>query len=476
MASILSNASIATGGRVVNGLLGLFVVALLTRVLTPLGYGIYGAVLSYGTLFQIAADFGLYLTLTRLLGSNWNEGSKKIAFVVSLRLALLGLFFIGAFIIAQFFSPLVSPFTPLLFICIGLICQSLSQLAIGIYQATSNIWPATSGDGAGRIVQLLGVGILYWYGVSSEAVVWASVIFAAGSATALFFHILYLPHRPHFMPKVQKGQWQRLIQVSWPLGLLLVLNTIYFRIDMVMLPIWRSATEVGYYALAYRLIEHILFFPAMFGGLLLPHVSRAAVDRQHLGALLGQTLQVILLGAAALIIVLGLFPEVVVGIVAGAQFGGSVPLLRILTIALACMCFGNIFGFVLVAQAKNRTLLKLYALLVVVTVLANWLTIPRYGAMAAAWVTVAIEAIATGVSGFIVLRSVALRFTSGWLIRFIAACLGSFLAISFLPQALPGIGRLGLALMLYVLFHISAGTLLAKNFSLLLAHPTDTYA
>lgn len=470
-ASVLSNASIATVGRVLNAAIGLVITALLTRLLSPLGYGAYIALLSYGTLWQIGADFGLYLTLTRLLGKSRAEHEHDIAAVVSLRLSLLGVAFGVALIGVVFFSPIPNPLLPLLCILIGLGFQSLSQLCIGIYQASSRMLPATIGDSLGRFVQLVAIAWIFWADMTQNAVLLAALIFTIGTAIAFGIHWNYLPSRQHFWPKVAWPQWRELVKVSWPLGALLILNTIYFRIDMIMLPLWRSATEVGLYALAYRLIENMLFFPAMFGGLLLPHLSSSSATPSYLKTLLGETLKVILLGASLFTVILLILPEPIIQYIGGSQFMAAVPLVRILTLALLFMCFGNIFGFVLVAQGRNKTLLTLYICLVVFNVAANLIFIPRFGALAAAWITVITEAIATSTSGILVLSYIRPRIEYAWIIKWIGATTISFLVTIYLPISMPGIVRLAVAAILFLALQVLLGTIKKTHFAHLLHHP-----
>jgi len=69
--------------------------------------------------------------------------------------------------------------------------------------------------------------------------------------------------------------------------------------------------------------------------------------------------------------------------------------LTILGLAMATMFFGNIFGFVLVAQKQQHFLLKLYSALALFNIIANLIFIPQFGAIAAAWTTVITELLAT---------------------------------------------------------------------------------
>jgi O-antigen/teichoic acid export membrane protein len=185
---------------------------------------------------------------------------------------------------------------------------------------------------------------------------------------------------------------------------MLVLNALYFRIDIIILSILRSEQEVGWYSLAYKIIENGLFFPAMLGGLLLPHISAAITSQNFYKAkeLVSQGLTLSVYGGSIIVAVLVIFPKQLIFFIAGHNFLESAPLLQILSIALAIMFVGNIFGFALIALSEQRKLVWLYLALLIGNLVCNAIFIPLYGAIAAAWVTVATELVAMVVAARIV--------------------------------------------------------------------------
>jgi len=64
-----------------------------------------------------------------------------------------------------------------------------------------------------------------------------------------------------------KWQWDRnlvkkILIEAWPLGVIIILNTIYFKADTLILSWYRSAAEVGLYGAPYKVMEFIIAFPA----------------------------------------------------------------------------------------------------------------------------------------------------------------------------------------------------------------------
>lgn len=448
MASIVANLTVATVGRIINTALGLASTAILARLLGSANYGVYSVLLSYGVMFQIAADYGLYLLLTQKIGQDSSAKQHAIPPIFTLRVLLLIVSFVVGVTLALFLPAINTNLPALLLILAGLTFQSISQLCMGIYQANRSVAAATAGDTVGRLAQIAGLGwlLLQSHTLTSAGspVMTAALLFGVGTLVALAIHLKYLPDRRHFKMVFSTAALKSMVRESWPLAAILVLNTIYFRIDMLMLPIWREAAEIGLYALAYRLIENTLFFPAMVGGLLLPHLSHAFHQRQgaHAQQLVAQALRVVTTVAAITAVVFIAAPREILTFIAGHQFAPAAPLLQILTLALVVMFFGNIFGFTLVAQKQSKFLLKLYLVLVVVNILANRVAIPALGATGAALSTLLTEIIACGVAAYKITSTLSIALPASFRWSLVAYIAVSALLIYLLPSSLTGIYRL----------------------------------
>lgn len=446
--SVFSNATIATSGRLLNALLGVVATALITRVLGPDSYGAYTLLLSFGVLLQLTADFGLYLTLTREISQQPEREAEYITQIFSLRTFLFLLAAGIGVLLARYIPSLASLTLPLLVVLSGLLFQSLSQLLMGVYQKYTLVWRATVADLLGRLVQIAGILIAVFFVGTLTSV---AIAFTAGAAAAFLLHAYLLPiRRPSFIG-FEWTVWKHFLTTSWPLGLMLILNAVYFRIDTLLLSFFRPAVEVGWYGLAYRLIESGLFFPAMLGGLLLPKISAVleSGDRAQARHYIEEGLYILLVLIIPLMFFLVTIPDFLVKIVSGEDFLPAAPLLRILSLALAVMFFGNLFGFSLIALGRHMTLLILYAVLVVFNTAGNLLFIPQWGSVAAAWTTVATEVLAAGTAAVLVYRVLPYQLQWSVYTPLLKATGASLLLFMLLPAPLPLVLRVGLTLLAY---------------------------
>lgn len=449
--SIFSNTIIATLGRAVTLVCGLASTALMARMLHVGGFGVYSLVLTIATMVQLFADFGLYLTLSRQLGLSQGKPNEHIANIVSLRIVLLLALFGLSSITLLSVPSMRESITIFLVFAVGLIFQSISQLLMGVFQAYGCIWRATLGDVIGRFGQLVALAIGFFLLPEHATLLWVASSFTGGLMLSCIVHLIVIPERRLLRIRASYTIWWHIIQISWPIALMLILNVIYFRIDTVLLSYLRSSQEVGLYSLAYKIIENGLFFPAMIGGLLLPAMSAALARRDHSKAqeLIAQCLTLSFSGACILVPLLIVFSREIIELLASQLFAPSAALLRILAIALGIMCIGNIFGFSLIALGKQKALAALYGILAVGNIIANFMYIPLFGALGAAWVTVATELSATTVAGLMVYRSIPWRLSSRSIVWPLwSACIAVGIAI-LLAGPVPLLPRLCIAALVY---------------------------
>ncbi|MFH1354250.1 MAG: oligosaccharide flippase family protein [bacterium] len=434
--SILANTIIASSGRVVNVALGVFVLSLVSRFLGVATYGSYALLLSYGAILQIAADFGLYLTLTHAISRHPGQENYYISHIASLRLILLLTIF-GFGWLLTLITPSLRSLVPIYpIIALGFMAQSFSQLMMGIYQKYGVVWRATAGDLAGRLVQVAGIILV---GAASATLASMTTLFTLGLVVATYFHRRLLPPGIRIRPAFSQSAWRKILITSWPLGAVLIFNVIYFRIDTIILSLFRPARQVGLYGLAYRLIESSLFVPAMFGGLLLPHLT-AAWHEQRLDAFRryfeqGATLTI--WTAVFITLTLVLFAEPVIILIAGTAFIDATILLQILGPALGVMFFGNLAGFSLVACRRHKTLLVIAASLAGINIILNLIFIPPFGAPAAALTTLLTEIIATLSASFVLWRLARVSLSLTYLARLAFVAITTSLIYVALPASWP---------------------------------------
>nr|MBA2556429.1 polysaccharide biosynthesis C-terminal domain-containing protein [Chloroflexota bacterium] len=193
-----------------------------------------------------------------------------------------------------------------------------------------------------------------------------------------------------FRLRIDTGQVRTLIGAALPLGLVMVINSLYFKIDAVLLSLLAEDAAVALYGVAYRIFEMALPLSAYIMVTLLPELARLEVDDPRFGRLVQyaftmMSLIALPLGAFALCA-----PEIMT-VIGGAAYAQGANVLVLVMISLALATVNGVFGWALVSQGRQGVLLKVSVAVLVVNVGLNLLLIPAYGVTGTGMALVATE-------------------------------------------------------------------------------------
>jgi O-antigen/teichoic acid export membrane protein len=189
--------------------------------------------------------------------------------------------------------------------------------------------------------------------------------------------------------------WRQLLGESWPEIFAGFSVMVFMRIDQVMLHSLRGATEVAIMAVSSRLTEAWYFVPASIVSSTYPiivamdHTDSVGAQRKQMS--LYRQLMVISLAAAVVATLLG---DSIIDIIYGQEYS---PAAQVLAVQAWCgffMSLGIASGTWLMARKLARFNLYRNACGAGINVALNLILIPSYGAVGAAWATLAAFAFA----------------------------------------------------------------------------------
>ena len=196
--------------------------------------------------------------------------------------------------------------------------------------------------------------------------------------------------------------------VSWPtmkwllwesriLGIFTVVNMAVFRIDTVMLGTLGSVAEVGYYAVAYKLFETVLFVVWSLARVAAPEIASASttsVARKTYEVAVGTALSVM----TPYVVVLIVSGGAVAALVFGAEYEqGAASATAWLGLALIPYTLQYLSASTSIVRGHNNTVLVASVAALVVNVGLNLWLIPAYGSAGAAFATMATLVIQCGI-------------------------------------------------------------------------------
>ncbi len=393
MRSIFFNFNFSGLSRALINILGLFIVSLMTRQLGPDGFGYYSTVMAYIFLFSVLADFGLQLILVRDISKpNANESDivgslivmRLLGAVLSSLLAIGLLYFIS-------YSEVVEQG---IFFATGfLILSSLVQVVMGVFQKHLQLYWVAISDFIARALQLGIVWILVMTGIDTllPYIITIVVVEVVHFVMIIFFTYRIVPFRLH----IDISYWKLVLNQSIPIAVSFVFTLLYFRIDTIFLSLMRSAHEVGMYSVAYKVLEVIIFIPALYTGLILPYLSKHNNNKLIFDMYMQKTMILLVILALPMAGFVFVLAPKIIGLIGGEVFAQSITLLQILVPGIVMIFFGNLAGRALIAFDLQRIGMWIYGFGALINIIANIVLIPKFGALGAAWTTVGTEVIVT---------------------------------------------------------------------------------
>ncbi|OGN29793.1 MAG: hypothetical protein A3A33_00670 [Candidatus Yanofskybacteria bacterium RIFCSPLOWO2_01_FULL_49_25] len=373
---------------IVSGV-GLIIVGILTRTLGPEGFGHYSAIFAYLYLFGIVADMGLYTIMVREISRPDADEDSIASRIFSLRLALSFAVVVAGIVIAFFL-----PYEPVIKMGIAVaalstIFQSLIQVLMGVFQKHLRLYLVSIADIVMRLVQL-GL-IMFLLKTTHISVVWFAAT-SVGAEAVHFVLVWYFTRRlSRIALRFDMQYWKDTMRTAFPVAASLVFVLIYFKLDTVILSLMKPAYDVGVYSVAYKLLELIIFLPAMYLGLIMPLLSRHAFDREKFAGIFQKTFDILSIFAAPALGYCYVFAGPIIHLIGGADFQQSVGVLQILSLAIFLIFFGNLGGNALVALNLQNKGMWIYGFGAVFNLVANLVLIPHFTYYAAAWTTVLTE-------------------------------------------------------------------------------------
>lgn len=394
---IVFNTAAQLLGRIVSATAAFLSTVILARLLGAGYYGEYIKVTSFITFFYMAIDFGMNAVFLREYSGA--KMKQTFAYFLGLRI-VMGAFMALIAMVSVWFISLVNPgFSAIVVLGVSLVSLSLITYSLfltsnALFQAHLKYDKGAVATNIGAILSLCGIVILMFFPlVNPLTTLFAAfgILVVGTSVSGLTALFLVRPLAQTVRPLLSWNFNRSLLRQSLPLGLVLLSNVVYFRLDMLILSFWRTSAEIGAYGLAYKFFEFAIAVPTFAMNSLYPILLN--YPRSQLSRLIHKV-QIWLLGGS-IVGAIALWIAAPFLVLVKADFASSIVLLRILSLSLPVFYLSAPIMWLYIIRRKQAALVLVYGVGFLVNAGANLLFIPRYGVLAAA--------IITGVSELVVL-------------------------------------------------------------------------
>ncbi len=428
----------------------------------PIEYGFYSVVLNFAFIFQVILDMGITNFNNRNIAQNNQLLTKYFSSIIVLRVMFAIVYFIVIMAFAymldygqrQLYVLSIIGFNQFLLSLILYLRSNFSGLLLFKIDSILSVMD--------RLILILVCGVLLWGNVTDgpfqiEWFVYAQT--ASYSLTAIIAAALLIP-KMHF-----KGlNWDpvfflHIIKKSAPFSLLILLMSIYGRIDTVLLERLLPETgnlQVGIYASAFRLLDVANNMSGLlFAGLLLPIFSKLIKEKADISKMvkLGFT-PLFLLSTSVAIIAYFFGAEIMAQLyhkhdtetsIAYAQrLVETANVFKVLMMVYVATSTTYIFGTLLTANGSLKTLNIVAFFGVIISLSINFILIPEYLALGSAIASFSAQFITALLQMFIAFKVLKIKFESSFTIQLLVFLIASalitylctFIVISWLIQML----------------------------------------
>jgi len=203
--------------------------------------------------------------------------------------------------------------------------------------------------------------------------------------------------------------WHRVVAPSMSFFFITFLDLLVFKVDTVMLRILASTKAVADYEAAYKFFEVSRIVVRPISMVFFPIFARMAVQGEwsrFSDGLKKLVFSAGLVGVGVSCFVILLAP-ILIPVVWGPLYGESIPILQVLFLAIPTLYIAFMGIFLGSSLYLERTVVRILLVALIGNIVLNGFAIPAWGAIGAAWTTVATE----------VLFSIAVMWVIIWRIR-----------------------------------------------------------
>lgn len=385
--------ALRAGGFLAGQLLTVGAVALLFRHLGVDDTGRYVTVLSLVAIVQGLTDLGLTTLGVREL-SRTPIGDRRalLADLLGLRLAatVVGVALVVAFAAVAGLGATVVAGTALA--GVGLIVQNAAttlgmDLLVRLKAGRMALGDLARQATAAVLIVVgvaIGADLLVFFAVLVPAALAGLVVIAASAARV--------------GPARATDRWTVLLRQTIPFAVAAAASVLFFRVAVVEMSLLASDRQTGLFGASFRVVEVLSSIPPLAVSAIFPVLSRRAVAADagaagdSLAAAVARTTQACAAAGGALALGLALGAPAVIAVIAGSAFDDAIPVLRIQGVALAASFVAAPWAFALLSLGRERTLMWLNVVGVLVALAVGAALIEADGARGGALATVLGEA------------------------------------------------------------------------------------
>ena len=351
-------------------------------------YGFYISLFNFSLIFNILTDFGLTNFNTKNIAQNQQLVNKHISRLVWLKIFLALIYAALSLLAALFIGYSALQIKFLIFLILNQIIASfllyLRSNLLGLHLfKTDSLLSITD-----KSLLIIICGFLILKHPTDFKIEWLvySQTIAYLISTVIAFVLLI---KKTGLLKIRYDYYfiLSILKKTAPFALLILLMTIYTRVDFVMLEriLDNGNFYSGIYAQAYRIVDAFSMFAYLFAALLLPIFSKMIKDKENLEQMVKKSATILLIPVLVAVVQIILYSPEIMNLLYHQHAEKSYLILNLLLIGFIGIATIYIFGTLLTANGNLKQLIIISGFGVVFNIAFNYLLIPKYNYIGAAF-------------------------------------------------------------------------------------------
>jgi O-antigen/teichoic acid export membrane protein len=389
---MLSGAGVLVVGRYVVAALSWGVTLIVVRELSVSDFGRYQLIFSLLAIVGFIADLRLSrIVLRDVMEAEGQAAGEIIGSYLGMRLVIGAISYVAAMAWVLIGNYPRSVVLGTAIAGLNLVILSAAFAIILLFEARLWLRDVAISNVVGQVAQTLMTIAIAIFGVAS--ILWFSWSAVANAVALTLWLVLVMGRTVRVRIRVEWHRWWVWLKEAAPLALGAALDTIYFRIDIVMLSLLDTYRAVGTYSVGYKFSDLLGAVPlAVVTPALTMMVAAWPDDPSGFRRTFRHALIILTVGAIGTAVGFLIFADPLVTLFYTDKFGpGAADGARLLVVGQGLHFFSLLAFTTLVAVGRNRLYPIAMLLGVVVNVGLNVVLIPRYSFIGSGWATIITE-------------------------------------------------------------------------------------
>jgi len=392
---IVQNITLVLSGNIIFFILGFIYFASSARYFDATDFGIISFAMAINSLLAVFIAFGTNIFFIREVAKNKSTILKIIPNSMVITFILGAIAFIALTLYLKLFNYKLNTIFVINVFFLSTIVSSIKGVLDSIFQGLEKPIYTSVGNILNSILLFLSIIVTQ---ILNLNVIQFSILYLLVSVIILSYFLLSISKFVNLKNcfRIDLNYIKFLMKESWPFAITYTFVTIYVWTDSIMLSIFKSEAEVGYYNIAYKMVLALLLIPTGFNTIIYPLLSRYYVEyseRVNINGILHKYFSIMLIIGVPIGVGTTILGDRIIDLIFGPKYTPAAIALQILIWSLVFTYMNA--PFVKLFESINLQLLvtKITGFSAFINVGINYLLVPRYSLVGSSVATLITEAI-----------------------------------------------------------------------------------